>query len=197
MVITKIGQAAIKTPSGTFILKPSLAAMANLANPVETYKILHDPNADPAGILQAAYDVLLACSDNPEIKQYFGRQQVGKPRIRGNKKTTTYTDVFIDDIHAICIAQNLMFHGMVGKVKMTRVPKESDYSADFDPVEWMAAVIAHLEISESEAWQMSMTSILAALKTKFPPTEKEKAQAKALEEKAEFKEWYESIYGKQ
>lgn len=196
MVITKIGQAAIKTPSGTFTLKPTLAAMASLDNPTEIHATLHNPDASNDDILAAAYAVILACSDSQEIKQFLGRQEIGKPKVRGNKITKTYTDVFIDDIHAVCIARDLIHHGMVGNVKMNRLPKEADYTEEFDPLDWMAAVIAHLEISEQEAWKMSMTSILAALRTKFPPSEKEQAQVKALEEKAAFDEWYQSIYGK-
>lgn len=197
MLIKKVGQAAITTPSCKFTLTPSLAAISRLDNPVETYKLLHSAEQATPDVLAAAYSVLLACSDSPEIKSYFGRQQVGKPRVRGNKITTTYTDIFIDDIHAVCIARDLLHHGMVGNVKMNRPPKDSDYTQEFDPVEWMAAVVAHLEVSERDAWEMSMTSILAALRTKFPPSEKEKAQAQALEEHDAFKAWYESIYGKQ
>lgn len=195
MVITNIGQVAIKTPSRTFILTPSLASISKLKNPIETYTILNTLEQATSELLQAAYDVLLACSDSDEIKKYFGRQLIGKPVIRGNKITKKYTDVFIDEIHAVCIARSLIHHGMVGDVKTDRPAKESDYSSEFDPLDWVSAIIAHLNMSERDAWQMTMTSILAALKVKFPPSEKEIAAQKAIEEKAAFDEWYKSIYG--
>ena len=195
MVITNIGQVAIKTPSRTFILTPSLASISKLKNPIETYTILNTLEQATSELLQSAYDVLLACSDSDEIKKYFGRQLIGKPVVRGNKITKKYTDVFIDEIHAVCIARSLIHHGMVGDVKTDRPSKESDYSSEFDPLDWVSAIIAHLNMSERDAWQMTMTSILAALKVKFPPSEKEIAAQKAIEEKAAFDEWYKSIYG--
>lgn len=195
MAITNIGQVEIKTPTRTFTLTPSLAAIAKLKDPVATFESLNSPELWEPDVLSAAYDVLLACSDSDEIKNYFGRRQIGKTIIRGNKYTRNYTDIFIDEIHAVCIARGLLFHGMIGDVKTDRPPKESDYSDEFDPLQWVAAIIAHLQINEVDAWQMTMTSILAALKMKFPPSEKEIAAQKAIEQKAEFDAWYKSIYG--
>lgn len=195
MVITQIGQVEIKTPTKTFKLTPSLAAMSRLKNPIETFTVLNSGEYVTPELLQSAYDVLLACSDSDEIKKYFGRQLVGKPVIRSNKITKKYTDVFIDDIHAVCIARSLIHHGMVGDVKTDRPPKNDDYTDEFDALQWVAAIVAHLNITESDAWNMTMTSILASLKVKFPPTEKELAMKKMLEEQDQIKAWHESIYG--
>lgn len=195
MIVTSVGQAAIKVLGKEYILTPSLAAMSEIENPLEVHQILNKPEHDFNERLELAHHVILTCSNDKGIKQYLGRQQIGKPKIRNGVKTTNYTTVYIDDIHAICIAQDLMFHGIIGKVVIKRATKESDYSNEFNAVEWMAAVVSHLEVSETEAWKMTMTSILAALKTKFPPSEKEKALLEYEQEKAAFDEWYNSIYG--
>lgn len=195
MVITDIGQVGINTPSGRFILTPSLAAIASLEDPAEMYSDLTHPETPHQWRIETAHRVILACSPDKSIAQFLGRRKIGKPRVRRGVKTTRYATAYVDDIHAIAIADNLMFHGMIGKVETTVKPKESDFTSTFKPIEWMAAAVAHLGVTEQSAWQMTMTSILNALKTKFPPSEKEKARDSYDDDKAAHDEWYASIYG--
>lgn len=198
MIITDIGQVGISTPSGQYTLTPSLAAIASMTDPVEMYSDLTSPNTPHEWRVQVAHDVIMACVDDKSIKQYLGMRQIGKPRLRKGVVVRKYSSVYVTDEHAVIIAENLLYHGMIGKIEHKTTPKESDFTSTFKPIEWMTAVVAHLGIAERDAWQMTMTSILSALKTKFPPSEKEKARANFTPEaKAEHDEWYASIYGPQ
>lgn len=198
MIITDIGQVGISTPNGQYKLTPSLAAIASLSNPVELYAELVSPETPHEWRVQVAHDVIIACSDNKDIRQHLGLRRKGKPRLRKGVLYTTYSSNYVDDTHAVCIAESLLYHGMVGKVEHKSAPSEDSYTNEFKPVEWMASAVAHLGVSEADAWQMTMTSLLTALKTKFPPSEKEKARANHTPEaKAAHDEWYASIYGPQ
>lgn len=198
MIITDIGQVGISTPNGQYTLTPSLAAIASMKDPVEMYTDLTAQDTPHEWRVQVAHEVITACSNDKSIKQYLGCQRKEKPRLRKGVLYTTYNSNYIDDVHAVCIAESLLYHGMVGKVEHKTAPSEDSYTSKFNPLEWMASVVAHLGISERDAWQMTMTSVLTALKTKFPPSEKEKARQNFTPEaKAAHDEWYASIYGPQ
>lgn len=194
--ITSIGQVGIKTPSGEYLLTPSLAAIASLKEPVDLYTDLLSQDTPHEYRMEVAHQVILACSSDRSISKWLGLQLVGKPRVRKGVVIKTYGDVYIDDIHAVAIAESLLFHGMVGKIeRRASTAAETDYTDTFNPVEWVAAVVAHLGLSEADAWGMTMTSVLAILKTKFPPSEKQKALDNLQDNKAAHDEWYRSIYG--
>lgn len=195
MAIVDIGHVGIKTPSGLFTLIPSLAAIASLDDPVDMYSDLVSPDTPHEWRVQVAHDVIEACADRDGISEYLGLKPIAKPRIRNGVKTTQYRTVYIDDVHACAIAESLLFHGMIGRVEIKAKPRESDFTNVFDPQQWAMAAMSHLEISERDAWSMTMTSILNALKTKYPPSEKQKALDNYDEEKALDDAFYESIYG--
>ena len=195
-IITSIGHVGIKTPVAHFKLIPSLARIATLTAPTEIYTSLIHPDTDRESRLNAAYSVILACTNDDRIKPFLGRQMIGKPRMRNGIVTKTYSDVFVSDVHAVAIAESLLFHGMIGEVKVRpQADTESSYTNVFDPLEWVAALVAHLGISEKSAWSMTMTSALSALKAKFPPSEKQKMIDNIDKDKAAHDEWYRSIYG--
>lgn len=195
-VITAIGHAGIKTPDGEYKLVPTLAAIASLDDPVQMYKDLTDPFTPHDNRIQIAYAIIIGCSNKNGIEKWLGQKETAKPRMRKGVITRTYSDVYIDAAHAFAIAEQLLFHGMVGKIKRRSVSvSEGDYTDTFDPLEWVATVVAHLGLSEADAWNMTMTSVLSALKTKFPPSEKQQAIEKLQDDKADFDEWYKSIYG--
>jgi hypothetical protein len=195
VAIVDIGHVGINTPSGRFTLVPSLAAIASLDDPVDMYSDLVSLDTPHEWRMVVAHDVIKACADRQGIDEYLGLRPISKPRIRAGVKTTKYRPVYIDDIHACAIAESLLFHGMIGKVEIKAKPKDSDVTSTFSPQQWAMAAMSHLEISEGEAWSMTMTSILNAFKTKYPPSEKQKALDNYDEEKALDDAFYESIYG--
>jgi hypothetical protein len=44
---------------------------------------------------------------------------------------------------------------------------------EFDARGIAATAMAHLGLSEQEAWQLTMTSYIGAMRAKYPPTEKD------------------------
>lgn len=196
MVITSIGQVGIKTPAKKYTLTPSLAAIATLNNPVEIYSKVTGDNTDPEERLAAIHSVLLACSDCDTIQDYLGQAVTDEWEDSAGRTVRQYRANYIDDVTAACLAESLLFHGMVGKVQFRKRVKSSDKGPEFDPLQWMALAVARLEIPERDAWAMTMTSIMAAMRAKFPPDEKEAALEDFTDESQdEFKKWYASIYG--
>ena len=196
MVITSIGQVGITTASKRFILTPSLAAIASLTDPVDLYLDLASTDTPHQYRVELAHQVLMACCPDKSLAQHLGMQPVGKPRMRGGVISRSYRSDYVDDVHAVCIAESLLFHGMVGKVEHATPPSGDAYSSSFDPLQWVASGMAHLGLSEKDVWGMTMTSLLNALKVKYPPSEKEQQRAAYTPEaKAEHDAWYESIYG--
>lgn len=199
-VLTRVGHAAVTIKGERFLFVPSLANISSMADPVATYADLYGHSGADA-MREAAIKVLTACCDNPSIVQHIGRQQVGKTRARpdgrgGFVTTRTYTDVFIDDVHLACIAQQLMLHGLIG-VSPKRPTKEGSkpqYDATFKAEEYAAAAMAHLGMSSAEAWTLTMTELAMAMHAKYPPTKEELSQMKALDDYDRAMAWKNKLF---
>jgi hypothetical protein len=66
----------------------------------------------------------------------------------------------------VILARHLMKHGIVGTAK----PSDGggEYSATFDPSEYVDAAVIHFGISQVEAWSLTMTQFCRMLDMKFP-----------------------------
>lgn len=181
-VLTRVGHAAVKIKDERFLFVPSLANISSMKDPVATYADLYGHSGADA-MRDAAIEVFTACCDKPSIVQHIGGQQA-------------YTDVFIDDVHLICIAQQLMTHGLIG-VSPKRPTKEGSkpqYDTTFKAEEYAAAAMAHLSMSSAEAWSLTMTELLLAMNAKFPPTKAEQSQMKALDDYDRAMAWKKKLF---
>lgn len=76
----------------------------------------------------------------------------------------------------VILAKGLIRHGVLGNV--TEKPKKrGDYLREFKAEGYVATAMAHLGASEHDAWQMTMTSYVAAMRAKYPPEEEKKSAA--------------------
>lgn len=78
----------------------------------------------------------------------------------------------VDDV--ITLAQHCMYHGLIGDgpEENTSEIREGEYKPTFDVLDFVYSAVAHLGLSESEAWNMTMTGYRAAVRAKTPPNER-------------------------
>lgn len=172
------------------LLRPSLRNIASLGDPAEIIAVFESVMsaghsmqvADAMGVLWACYEGVPADGEKT-IGYYDGEIRQGS----------------METVHKIHIARHLLQHGMVGEI----VPKaESGSKAikEFRASDFVALAIAHLGMSQNDAWGLSMTALTSALTAKFPP-QKNKNQvggnAPTIDEHDETMAWFDKIRGKQ
>lgn len=178
--LTAIGEVGIETGGRSYLLRPSLFSMTRIGSPseiIEAFALLTGPEPTPIhpyvlpdlvknwrrDRFRIALNVLHACSDDDLT-----------PLVGGMTGYNRYSPgaMPIDDI--VAVARSLIIHGVVGAAKpdSRRPVSDSDYMTEFKAAEYAATAIAHLGASEHEAWQMTMTSFAAAMRSKFPPDPK-------------------------
>lgn len=157
--------------------RPSLAAMARLGTPKEIVElfvtvcgapplsgnpVLDEPRVkawrrDQFG---HAVNVLYACTDDA-IDWLVGYVNERYRYVRG---ALPLADI-------VGLAAGLLKHGVLGDIppEATRGAKKEDYLSEFKARDFAAAAMAHLGATEAEAWNMTMTSYIVAMRAKFPP----------------------------
>jgi hypothetical protein len=166
------GELAVSTATHDYLFRPSLAAMASLGSPteiVDLFALLHSaPKINPyyaaesfrkweRSVLSASIDVLAACCAD-DITPLVGH--IGS-------RYGSWVPGAMPVEHMPHLARALMKHGITGDVKPRGKPKAEDYSATFDAKDFVATAIAHLGMAEDDAWNLTMTTFAAAMRSKF------------------------------
>lgn len=175
MIITQVGMAAIDYDGERYTLNPSLAAMARLRDHASLVDSLLGQDKSDSERMEASHKILMACCDKDLCPLLSGWVE-SKPRVR-NGVVVGYQnkrhDPLISATHAVCIAAQMVRHGIFG-VQPERPDEgkkeDSDYTPVFKPEKMAAMAQAHLGVSQQEAWGMTMTSILLAMNEKYPPS---------------------------
>lgn len=157
-VLTEIGEIGIHTPGREVLLRPSLYAMSQIADPVGRLVDLFE--GDPAIQFDAALEVVQACADE-DVSDLTGRM---------GSRYGTWVCGKIPTADLVVLAQSLARHGLIGVVpKLPPLPEEQgDYTPGFEPREFVATAIAHLGLNESEAWNLTVTGFILAMRAKYP-----------------------------
>lgn len=157
-ILTEIGEIGIHAPNRDVLLRPSLYAMSRLPDPVGLLVALHE--GSPRDQFDAALDVLQACTDE-DISDLTGH--VGS-------RYGTWVCGSVPARDLIALARSLIRHGVLGVVpKLPPLADEqSAYTPKFEAREFVAVAIAHLGLSEREAWDLTVTSFILAMRAKFP-----------------------------
>lgn len=184
-ILTEIGEVCIHAGRDV-LLRPSLAAIASLGEPREIVEVFARVMA---GDFMDSLGVVFACADE-DVSDLFGFYEVRDDAFR-------YTPGAAPAAHVVPLAQCLMRHGVVGVAKPLprRAGAEDQYLTEFDAREHAALAMAHLGLTEREAWNMTMTGLVAALRAKFPPSTKDSpgARAPTKEEHEATEAWYERV----
>ena len=191
--ITHIGEAAVHLNDRVFIFRPSLANIAQLGTPgeiVETFALVMSQAQDNSHWFEqigAAMKVLYTCCDefDRDLESLLGHW-VPHPR--------RYTPGKMQPAVVLAIARQMMRHGVVGEVERQQSSSQGDYKAEFNAVEMAALAQAHLGLSVSEAWAMTMTSLIGTLAAKYPPQKGDgKGPAMTVEQNDAAVSWLEKV----
>lgn len=201
MILTEIGEVGVYTAEGVVRLRPSLYAMSRLGEPaeiVEAFATVMGGAEDSAQVdrmFQIALGVIYSCADeDADPSGLFGGYEIVDGALQ-------YVPGSAPVEHVIPIARCLLKHGVTGA--LPALPRragdeEPAYVKEFSARDHVAMAMAHLGVSERDAWNMTMTSLVGALRAKFPPTESNApgARAPTKEEHNATMAWFDKIEAK-
>lgn len=196
-VLTSIGEQLVTVGNRSVKFRPSFVNMTRIGGPKDIVAafasvcgvpqftgnwVLDDPllRRWRADQFRTACAVLWCCTDDEDISWLVGYTNERGRYVAGRLP--------MEDI--VGLAHGLLRHGVVGDVppEQTRAAKKSDYTSEFNARDFVAAAMAHLGTSEPEAWQMTMTGYIGAMRAKFPPTKEHKAPP-TTEEVVRVEDW--------
>lgn len=166
-VITEIGEIGVRAQNGQeILLRPSLLAMTRIGAPKEIVRVFASVMSDSPNFLDAL-TVFYACYEGDEDVSLFAGSLI--PDGIGIE----YERGACEPAHIVHVARSLLVHGVVGAHKPLprKAGEDPQFSSEFSARDHVAAAIAHLGVSERDAWAMTMTSIVGALRSKFPETD--------------------------
>lgn len=171
--LTAIGEVGIETEGRSYLLRPSLFSISQIGTPaeiVETTALLLAPEPEHPYLLkrfrkerfERALDVMYACAGDQDLGGLIGGMvPTGRGRIAYSPGVMPMSDI-------IAIAQALIRHGVLGDVE-AEPGRTGEAVTEFKVTDYVAAAVAHLNMSESDAWNMTMTSFVQVMRSKFPP----------------------------
>ena len=162
-----IGEVGIHEDNGReVILRPSLYAMSQLGDPDEIVSLFANVCSDPLTASEARLQqanviaVLQACAP------------CDISRLTGYHDGTTIKPGKIEPRVMLILARRLLCHGITGTLpEPEREPgmPEPTYTRTFDARGFVATAMAHLGMSEDDAWNITMTAFVGAMRSKYPP----------------------------
>lgn len=191
MILTEIGEIGIRTAEAEYLLRPSLYAMTQIGDPGEIVRVYASVMADEPHRDQFldALAVIHACSEE-DLSEVFGA-------VHASDQGPVYEPGAAPAEHVIPLARCLLKHGITGALPELprRAGDEPEYTREFDARQHVSLAIAHLGMSSAEAWQMTMTELVGALRAKFPRPESNApgARAPTLEEHNATMAWFEKV----
>jgi len=198
VILTETGEIGVHVGDDVHILRPSLYAMTQIGEPaqiVEVYATVMTDGLDGAAAEHQFADALMvvhACSerDLSDVFGFFERSDAG----------LVYRPGLADPGDILPLARCLLRHGVTGAHKPLprRADDDPEFVREFVARDYVALAVAHLGVSEREAWQMTMTSLVGAMRAKFPPTPDQSpgARAPTKEEHEATEVWFEQIEAK-
>lgn len=194
MILTEIGEVGITAGDQHYKLRPSLYAMTQIGEPAEIVRVYASvmseaPHRDQ---FDDALSVIFACAED-DLSGLFGAYQAAD-------KGMAYVPGSASPEHVIPLAQCLLKHGVTGALPPLprKADEEPEFVQEFDARAHAALAIAHLGMSSAEAWQMTMTELVGALRAKFPQVESNAPGAKAptKEQMEATLDWFERVEAK-
>lgn len=173
------------------VFRPSLLNIASLGSPAEVVKLFELVMSDQDSRVQviACMGILMSCADDKDL----ACEAVGYHDGLG-----LYEPGEMPLEHIIHMARHMLLHGMIGDVDIpAKTGVKPKPMTEFKAADFVAMAIAHLGMSQADAWGLSMTALVAALNSKFPQVKEEKAgsDAPSIEEYEEAMEWFDKIRG--
>lgn len=186
MILADIGEIGIHDGGAVYKLRPSFYAVSKLGTPSEIVQIfanIHSEHFTKRGKTEQfaqALGVLAACSEDG--LDIFGSYAPAAPGKLGSAwRPGRYTPGKGNPRHVLTLARSLLAHGVVGDVPELprRADAEPEYHSEFNARDHVATAMAHLGLTEHEAWNMTMTGLVLALRSKYPTSDKDAPGRKA------------------
>ncbi|WP_338881574.1 DUF6246 family protein [Achromobacter veterisilvae] len=194
MILTEVGEIGVHVDGRDYVLRPSLYAMSRLGDPREIVGIYGDVMGEAVNDVgrrqqfSGALSVIFCCTDD-DVCDVFGYWT-----------DEGYVPGRVPPGHLLPLARCLLKHGVVGALPdpPRRADDEPTYTHEFDARGYVSLAMAHLSLTEREAWNLTMTGLMGALRAKFPPQESDAPGAKAptKEQHEATMEWFERIEAK-
>lgn len=179
-ILTEVGEVGVHVEGAVFKLRPSLYAISQLGSPKEIVEkfalVMHDfPLRNQEQLIVAA-EVIYACAED-DMPAIFGELKIVEnrenPRFVGPcPPKSCFLFGQASEYQMLQIARSLLRHGVIGDVDPVRKRKKfaskPDYMTEFVARDHVATAVAHLGYTEADAWEATMTAIVAALKSKYP-----------------------------
>jgi hypothetical protein len=204
--LTAIGEVGIEVKGRSYLLRPSLFAMTRIGSPTEIVEACalllgKEPLAPGFKILglnavqrfkrdrlRAALTVWFACST----------EDVGD-LIGGITPRMAYSPGWLPISDIVAIAQGLIWHGVMGNIdpNSNKRPanEKKEYLKEFEASSYVYSAVAHLGLSESEAWNLTMTGFVSAMQAKFPP-QANNGDSPSLHKYDETMSWFDKVKAK-
>lgn len=200
MIFPDLGEIGIHMEGGVnLVLRPSFYAMSKLGSPAEIVEIFADVMSEySTAKLQedqhrTALAVLYACAPDNDtlVVTAFGHYaEAGKDGMQ-------YVQGLANPALVLVFARTLMRHGVIGNAPALprHVDAEPTYMREFHAREHAAIAMAHLGMSERDAWACTMTSLALAMRQKYPPSSKDSpgVDAPSAEEFDAAMEWADKL----
>lgn len=188
MILTDVGEVGIHVGERVHVLRPSLYAMSQLGAPREIVELFASVMGESPALVDAL-GVLYACAKD-DLSDVLGAWE-------GEGDQSRFVPGLVEPDAIVLLARCLLKHGVIGALPELprKADEEPEYLQEFDARQHVAIAMAHLGLSEGEAWQMTMTGLVAALRAKFPPQESDAPGARAPS-KAEMEEaldWHDRV----
>lgn len=197
---TAIGEIGIYAGDADYLLRPSFRAIATLGTPRELVELLalvlggprHHPllhgfnRAELNRHFRACVDVLAACADR-DVSALTGYP---------GERWGSWRPGAMPAQEIVAVARSLLMHGMVGVLpaapKVNHAPPPTG-SEEFDAASYVGLAVAHLGVSERDAWEMTMTSFAQISKAKFPAPKEPGSDAPTEEQHDHVMDWLAKI----
>ena len=167
-----------------FILRPSLRNIAALGTPAEIVAMFARvmgpvDAADVWGAIMDARIVLWACAEgaveNADVVLGSG-----------------FENGALTAEQVVALARHMLMHGVVGAAQ-PEASTDTKPLEEFEAATFASLAVAHLGTSLEDAWDMSMTSLVQALKAKFPNLGKPANGGPSSKELEATMKWFESV----
>ena len=169
MILTAVGEIGVHAAGVDYKLRPSLYAMSKLGEPRDIVRVFVNVMSEPPDFTDAL-GVLFACCED-DVSEVFGYNGLDGKYIAGAASQ--------DDV--VPLARCLLKHGVTSALPAlpVRADAEDQYTDEFDARACASLAIAHLGMTSEQAWSMTMTEIMGALRAKFPQIEENAPGARA------------------
>lgn len=165
MILVDIGEIGVTTGANFHKLRPSLYAISQLGTPEEILA-LYESLMGPEPRLLDALAVIHACAED-DVSDAFGCLV---PARRPGAQGVRYKPGAARLIDIVLIARSLLRHGISGALPPDeQQDDDAPEPTGFDARAYVALAMAHLGASSRDAWQMTMTELVGAMRAKFPP----------------------------